>query len=254
MKWLFSTLLIINLGLFIWLLPQRDDVSANGDRIQNVGKLQLVGESDEAAAFADLAAMEPPPLPPPDTGEIVLTAIDDEPPEEPPAPDQTPPPEIAKAPPEPVCGSLGEFAKRSQVELLSVRMLARGAKTEIISESSNEQAGFWVLIPPQRDRNGAIAVSKQLEAAGITDLWRFTSGELAHAISLGLFSDEDRARARRDKIAALGFDPQIKPRYREQTRFWLNYRFTGDEPLNKAEWQRLTEEYPGLERTEESCP
>ena len=137
---------------------------------------------------------------------------------------------------------------------MSVRLLAQGAKTEISSESSNEQAGFWVLIPPQRDRAGAIAIANRLEKAGITDLWRFTSGDLAHAISLGLFRDEERARARRDKIEDMGFNPVVKPRYREQTRYRVSYRFPSGATASEANWQEISEQYPEIERREQPCP
>jgi cell division protein FtsN len=154
----------------------------------------------------------------------------------------------------PICGTVGKFDKRSQAELLSVRLLAQGVKTEITSESSNEQAGFWVLIPPQPNRTAAIKIAKKLEAAGVTDLWRFTSGELAHAISLGLFRNRARAQVRRDKIANLGFKPEVRPRYRDQTYYWLNYRYIGETPLTEARWQKLIKQHPELERQEESCP
>jgi cell division protein FtsN len=167
-------------------------------------------------------------------------------------------PPVAPTPPEPIkeliCGTVGKFGKRSQAELLSVRLLAQGVKTDITSELSNTQAGFWVLIPPQPDRSAAIKIAKQLEAAGVADLWRFTSGKLAHAISLGLFRDRERAQARRDQIANLGFEPEVSPRYREQTHYWLNYRYIGETPLTKARWQELKEQHPELEREEEPCP
>ena len=69
MKWLFSTLLIINLAMFIWLAPQQDDSSTNGDRVKNVGQLQLTGEPEQAAAAAELAAMEQQLKPLPDAEE-----------------------------------------------------------------------------------------------------------------------------------------------------------------------------------------
>jgi len=263
MKWLFSSLLIANLGLFIWLVPQQDSVSM-GSRMQNVGELRLVGETMEAAA--DSATAGDGSSPSVETQDRqARPPLEREEPKRLPRMVEAPVPAeemIAQAPvaePEPavtvpVCGGMGEFEKRSQAELVSVRLLALGAKTEISSESSNEQAGFWVLIPPQRDRQGAIAIAKRLEEAGITDLWRFTSGNLAHAISLGLFRDEERARARRDKIEEMGFNPIVKPRYREQTLYRVSYRFPGGATASEADWREISEQYPEIERKEQPCP
>jgi hypothetical protein len=266
MKWLFSTLLIANLGMFIWLVPQHkggDEVSSRPD---DVGRLLLVGERKEQASDLNdtteretaVASVEEPPSQEPQAEEAPvpgqappLVAVSEQaeqaaPPQ--PGREEIPPPSA------PICGTLGIFNKRSQAELLSVRLLANGVKTDISSESSNKQAGFWVLIPPQKDRASAIRVAKELEAAGVADLWRFTSGSLAHAISLGLFRDQERAKARRDKIADMGFNTEVRPRHREQIDYWLNYRYTGTSPLSELQWQELSEENPKLERSEVPCP
>ncbi len=265
MKWLFYILLVANLGMFIWLFPQRDGMASRGSPPADVGQLLLV---DEPAGDANVATQDAPPailpLPPvteagaPGTPEPSQPAESPQLPavveaDEPPLAEETPPPEPPEPPSEPICASVGAFGKRSQAELLSVRLLAQGVKTEIASEAINEQAGFWVLIPPQPDRETAIKIAKQLEAAGVDDIWRFTSGKLAHAISLGLFRDQERAQARRDKIAAMGFEPEVQPRYREKTNYWLNFQYTGESPLNEDRWQELSEENPQFELNESPC-
>jgi cell division protein FtsN len=299
MKWLFSILLIANLGMFIWLFPQQVGVGSYGHRPEDIGQLRLVGERLEPTpevGSEDASEIQPPSVEveaelqvsPPETEPVAAQELPPEsvaaqelPPESVAAP-ELPPPESAAAPelspavvveeetvaeeveppvaptpsevPDvPICGTVGKFDKRSQAELLSVRLLAQGIKTEIASESSNEQAGFWVLIPPQPNRGAAVKIAKRLEAAGVADLWRFTSGKLAHAVSLGLFRNRERAKARRDKIADLGFEPEVRPRYRERTRYWVNYRYTEETPLSEIRWQELREQYPELEWEEEPC-
>ena len=104
------------------------------------------------------------------------------------------------------------------------------------------------------DLSAAIAIAKRLEEAGVTDLWRFTSGDLAHAISLGLFRDEERAQSRSDAINEMGFESEVRPRYREQSRYWLNYRYQNGLRLQDSYWQELQANLPELERNEKSCP
>jgi hypothetical protein len=257
MKWIFSILVIANLGMFIWLYPQADDASRRTVIPSNVGDLRLVGEP--------LAPLQQEPEPVASEDDAAETSSSEQ--------DRVPPmvvtaeqaatqttsrrePEVAEElpPATPVCGTLGVFEKRSQAELVSVRLLAEKGKTEITAESSNQQAGFWVLIPPQENRAAAIAIAKRLEQAGITDLWRFTSGELAHAISLGLFRDLERAEARSDKINQMGFETEVRPRYREQTQYWLNYRYQGRPALQESYWKELKASFPDLERSEQPCP
>ena len=271
MKWLFSILVVANLGMFIWLFPQQDSADAQTQRMEDVGQLRLVNEirvevqkrspevlTEEAVSEPPVIVSDPEPL-----GELQVAVATDStgvPAEsEPSARNQddqdvsADSQAVSEPEEEPRCASIGAFTKRSQAELLSVNLLALGVKTEITSESANEQAGFWVLIPPQSDREAAITIAKDLEKAGVADIWRFTSGRLAHAISLGLFRDEERAQARRDKIAAMGFKPEVQPRYREQTQYWLNYQYSGESPMSDALWQDLQEENPELELDESPC-
>jgi cell division protein FtsN len=293
MKWLFFILLIANLALFIWVFPQQDGAPRSErpkdiGQLLLVGELQeqepAFGMTQEdtyepqppTAAFEAEPQISPavteldvPEATEPQTpvviepGAAVATepAVLSEPPstamaEEEGAVDEAVPPETLPSPEpldEPMCGRIGMFEKRSQAELLSVLLLAKGGKTDITSETSNEQAGFWVLIPAQPNRGAAINVAKRLKAAGVADLWRFTSGALAHAISLGLFRNRERAEVRRSEVAKLGFKPEVRPRYRELTRFWLNYRYTGETLLTEPGWQQLKQQYPELERVEEPC-
>jgi len=260
MKWFFFTLLIANLGLFIWIYPQQGgDLSAAGNS-QDIGDLRLANEKprpeseqglpvvvQSSGSENDLNSSEttekdlPPeikPQLPPVGAETAALKL--------PAEEDLPPGNLQ-------CRSIGVFEKRSQAELLTVQLLALGLKPEISSETSNEQAGYWVLIPPQSNREAAIDIAKRLEEAGVADLWRFTSGNLAHAISLGLFRDLERAQARKDQIGGLGFNTEVRPRYRQQTQYWLNYSFSGDSPITEQKWREFELMFPGIEDGSASC-
>lgn len=261
MKSLFSVLLIANLGMFIWLYPQHDGSSGQAVIPADVGELRLVGETLSPAG--ELTASE--------AGEQELAGETGQDSGEavPEPPSRVPPmivsSDLAVSPPvsqadasaqvsSPVCGTLGQFEKRSQAELVSVRLLAQGGKTEITSETTNDQAGYWVLVPPQQNRAAAINIAKRLEEAGVSDLWRFTSGELAHAISLGLFRDQERAQARSDKINEMGFASEVRPRFREKTLYWLNYRYEDPSSFQDEYWRELKASFPDLQRNEKPCP
>ncbi|MEJ2590989.1 MAG: SPOR domain-containing protein [Candidatus Thiodiazotropha sp.] len=270
MKWLFSILLIANVGIFVWSYPQQRQVEGESNAAEEIGELRLVGEPQSAPV--KVAANETDDTEPPqqlrDTDkpaqvdtqtdstadmkpqQDAMPAAANKPAEE----EKSPPDAVAATPPKPQCESIGVFEKRAQAETLSVQLRALGLKPDIAAETSNEQAGFWVLIPPQPTRDQAIEIAHQLEAAGVEDLWRFTSGALAHAISLGLFRDEERAIARKGQIAALGFNPVVRPRYRESTKYWLRYEYTGDSPVTAEKWQEYKQSFPDIETTTIECP
>jgi hypothetical protein len=151
------------------------------------------------------------------------------------------------------CRRIGPLEKRNQVDKLSLSLMAMGIQTDLQIESTDEQEGYWVMIPPQANREAAMAVVKRLREAGITDLWRFTSGSFANAISLGLFRNESRAEIRLKAIAAKGFDAEVRPRYRQKNTYWLSFSFTGDSPLSETDWNSIAEIYPGVELNSVAC-
>ncbi|MCU7924724.1 MAG: hypothetical protein KZQ88_18705 [Candidatus Thiodiazotropha sp. (ex Dulcina madagascariensis)] len=263
MKWLFFILLLANLGLFLWIYPQESRVDDTRRMLADVGELKLFREiAEQSAADAD-----------PEISMPVEDAQVEDQPEEPMHTEEQSPSQASEAlpsplevftaaqvvqepppPPSPTCSTVGFLESRTDAELASVRLRALGLKPELQSETRNEQAGFWVLIPPQPNRRKAIEIADSLEKAGIADLWRFTSGELVHAISLGLFRDEERAAARKIEIAKLGYEPVIKPRYRQKTRYWLHFQMSDPPPATKEGWDSLLADFPGLEKKAVDCP
>jgi hypothetical protein len=290
MKWFFFILLLANLGLFLLIYPQKADKIVD-NRLPDVGELYLyeelaVSKSADTDApevtqvpgseKADEEAVSAPELP----DNITANQAVDQPPEaqrqtglattERPAgsgegisaagqPDTpiTGEAEPLAEEPEPVavpiCRTVGNLETRSDAEIVSVNLRAMGLKPELQSETRNEEAGIWVLIPPQSSRRKAINIAKSLEQDGVTDLWRFTSGDLVHAISLGLFRNLSRAEIRKKKIESLGYEVITQPRYRQKTKYWLYFQEDTPVPENENRWSDLLEKYPGLEINEAAC-
>ncbi|MCG8046457.1 MAG: hypothetical protein N0C89_07195 [Candidatus Thiodiazotropha endolucinida] len=288
MKWLFFILLLANLGMFILVYPQKAEKSVENS-LPDVGELFLYKEiaalKTEPSVTDDvvLAGVNDP-----DADQVQQDSSDDrtetpdtdlsleelaptepiaEPlPEVPIAEAETPAEpefdvpesdnavaEIPTAEVIPVCRTIGYLVSRSDAEIVSVSLRALGLKPELQSETSNEQAGVWVLIPPQATRREAIEISNRLERDGVSDLWRFTSGELVHAISLGLFRNEERAEARKNEIIDLGYEAIIKPRYRQKTKYWLYFQEGTPTSDNKKGWNDLFAKFPDLEAKETAC-
>ncbi len=273
MKWLFLTLLLINLGLFILIYPQRQ-VNERSPLMADVGELMLASEQRSTGVTAESESVEAGEITADSNVAVTAESVSEEParaapssqPQRPDAVMPEPPPGedrvvdaplgiLTEAPLEVSvrCARLGYVDTRSAAEEISVRLRALGIKPELQSESRNEQAGYWVLIPQQSSRREAVKIAKKLEQSGVSDLWRFTSGKLVHAISLGLFRDEIRATDRKREIDALGFDAVIQPRYREKTNYWLNYQSAGGAVISDQDWAGLVRDFPGLAREEAEC-
>jgi hypothetical protein len=276
MKWFFFILLLINLGLFLLIYPQYQDGEVL-PVLPDVGELKLAHEqplllasnvdrTDESLVAEDDADS----LPHEDGGQNTVSVSPEEPQQPQGLPQSVPnepeqsssveeetqdePTMVIPSVQPPSCTVIGYVDTRLAAEQISVRLRALNLKPELQSETRNEQAGYWVLIPPQATRREAIMIAKQLEQAGVTDLWRFTSGNLVRAISLGLFRDELRAADRKREIDALGFETVIKPRYREKTSYWLSYQTTAPSPLSEQNWAGLLKDFPELELSSVDCP
>ncbi|MEW8033122.1 MAG: hypothetical protein AB2540_15620 [Candidatus Thiodiazotropha endolucinida] len=288
MKWLFFILLLANLGMFILIYPQKAEKSVENG-LPDVGELFLYeeiaalktepsvtdeivlagvndpdtdqvqqGSSDDRTETpdADLSLEERAPIEPVTEPLPEVPIAEAETPAEPEfdmpesenAVAEIPAPDVI-----PVCRTIGYLESRSDAEIISVSLRALGLKPELQSETSNEQAGVWVLIPPQATRREAIEISNRLERDGVSDLWRFTSGELVHAISLGLFRNEERAEARKNEIIDLGYEAIIKPRYRQKTKYWLYFQEGTPTSDNKKGWNDLFAKFPDLETKETAC-
>jgi len=83
-------------------------------------------------------------------------------------------------------------------------------------------AGIWVYLPiPASPAAGDQLLSK-LKAAGIDDALEMPGPVDGSVISLGLFSDQKRARARVAQAQALGLNPGIADRKRTGNVYWVD--------------------------------
>jgi hypothetical protein len=273
MKLFFFILLLINLGLFLLIYPQQQ-VEENAPTIADMGELKLAREQNQTTNkinegdIVDLKefsqdSQDSLPAQPeekqsqPSTSPAVQTEsvntrvqvtealIESEPPSNRALPDSA---TLTSR-----CAMVGYVNTRSAAEQISVRLRALGFKPVLQAETRKEQAGYWVLIPQQANRRDAVRIAKKLEKAGVSDLWRFTSGDLVHAISLGLFRDKFRAAVRKREIDALGFKSVIQPRYRETTDYWLSYQVNGSPSIGDKEWSGLVNDFPELVNKEVEC-
>jgi len=150
------------------------------------------------------------------------------------------------------CGSLGPLLE-GEIAKSAIEMLEdRGIKASLRRETKKQQAGFWVIIPPYRDRNTAVEAAKRLKELGFTDIWRFYKGEFKNGISLGMYSRRRNAETRRDSIVATGFFPEVLPRYRDVAMHWIDYRVEGEENLSALDTALVA--YPELKQKKAKCP
>lgn len=128
----------------------------------------------------------------------------------------------------PMCYTAGPFDTRVAAERVEEELGSLADSIAVRDKPESVVTGYWVLIPALPSASEAIAEVGRIKAAGFKDVWRFTKGDMANSISLGFFSRQEQASAHNKRVAERGFPSEVRPRYTEKARFWLDWRASGD--------------------------
>lgn len=120
------------------------------------------------------------------------------------------------------CLSLGPFtdltdAARASALLRENKLLPRQRAGEGVVWK-----GYWVTVENVPDRTAANAIIERLRRAGVGDAYAMPGDGRDVTISLGLFSERQRALRRIDDAKAIGLEPRIVDREREGTVYWID--------------------------------
>ncbi len=135
------------------------------------------------------------------------------------------------------CLSLGPFSDERELAEARARLQAQGLDGEVRHAPGRIWVGYWIFLPATETREEAVGRVEALRERGVRDLYIEPAGERENAVSLGVFSERDRAQRRYREIRELGFQPQIARRTREGTVFWLDFESAEDLRIDPAGFQ-----------------
>jgi SPOR domain len=155
------------------------------------------------------------------------------------------------------CISIGPFGSATDLDQAQRRLNDAGFTSNARIEQGEIFVGYWVSLPGFATRADAQGALTRLQAAGITDAYILPDSESpgvsANVLSLGLFSEQARADARRNAISKLGFEPQMQQRTRHGEVHWLDV--TLQEPGQLVDPALLQPASGGIVRLEtHACP
>lgn len=151
-----------------------------------------------------------------------------------------------------VCFELSGFADNERRTVLLERfrqagLEARGSEREVVEESRH-----WVLLPPELVAEEEDILLTRLQENNI-DSYLISGGELDQGISLGIFTDRERAENLSESLLAMNFSPEIREieRTRSESTIYLG-------PLSEGlkggqNWPEYLNLPSGLEVTEKLC-
>ena len=120
------------------------------------------------------------------------------------------------------CTSVGPFADLPQAAQAQSALRAAGYEPRQRVEEGELWVGYWVSVPDLPTRAAAETALRTLTDSDITDVYLMPEAEPGHIVSLGVFSDYQRAQRRADQVRALGLEPRISDRRRAGSVYWLD--------------------------------
>ena len=121
-----------------------------------------------------------------------------------------------ESPAEDTCLVLGPYPNKADV----VRDRAGLSSLKIYLEEFERGADYWVYLGPYSSLGVAIKTGGELRAKQI-DNFVIRKGELKDAISLGVFTDGDRAATHAKGLSKKNYDAKIRRIAKRASHFWL---------------------------------
>jgi len=120
------------------------------------------------------------------------------------------------------CVSVGPFNDLAHAARGAALLRERGFDPRQRAEEGEMWDGFWVYIGGLESREDEVKVLKALERAGINDARVMPETGDRRRVSIGLFSERDRAEKRAQAVQRLGLSPQIIERRQPGTVYWVD--------------------------------
>jgi sporulation related protein len=142
--------------------------------------------------------------------------------------------------------TLADYARAEK----ALEPLALGAR--LGQRRIDETAGWWVFVPSQGSRQGALKKAAELKALGLTDYYIIgEEGDSPWALSLGVFRSEQAALARLAQLREKGVRTAlVGSRDTVVPRIWLQVK--GIDPALEARLKEIARQLEGSELR--TCP
>jgi hypothetical protein len=233
MRMLLLLLLVINIGFFAYH--------------------RMLGATDEAAAQIAVLQISPEKIVPVATEVVSSVAVApvSVPAPVPVAPAVVAPASVAAVPAS--CAEWGVFAG-SEIARADAALAVLGLPAGTVQRRVMEIDGYWVHMAPLKTKGEVDRKVGELKALGVKEFFVVTdAGPWRNAVSLGLFKNEDAAKAELERLRALGVRSATVTR---RERFLKQLVFVVSDPA-AATLTRLAElqkEFPATELKTGDCP
>jgi hypothetical protein len=120
------------------------------------------------------------------------------------------------------CVSAGPYVERPVAEQAEARLAQLGFAVRLRASRETVRVGEWVRVADLATPEDAANALAQLQAAGAADAYLLTEEAPGTVISLGVYTEPERAEQARTLAKMAGFEPQTVERTREADAYWLD--------------------------------
>jgi hypothetical protein len=120
------------------------------------------------------------------------------------------------------CVSAGPYVERPVADQVEARLASLGFAVRLRESREAVRVGDWVRVADLATPEDAANALAQLKAAGVADAYVLTEEPPGTVISLGVFTEPERAEQARTIAKMAGFEPQTVERTRDADVFWLD--------------------------------
>ncbi len=238
MKWVFYLLLLANVGFFAVQYREAQNAPPQRPRAlpasAHVNRLLLLSEVNSGEMRARPAVSERSGL---ETLTGTGSAISEDLP-------------LGGAVSDGSCYSVGPLEGDSQVAAVRTWIVAMGGDPILRVGERRELVRYWVYFPPFPSWPEAAQRADQMRSLGIGDLIVIPKGDMAKAISLGVYSQRVFLDRRLRELRGHGYEPSIMPRYETRKASWFDVNFEWERALGEED---VALRFPGVELDDVDC-
>jgi len=151
------------------------------------------------------------------------------------------------------CVSMGPFVELTQAAEAITVLTAGGLSPKQRLAEGEIWSGYRVQIPSLPSREAANKVLVSLQEHNISEQpYVVPGGDSRNAISLGIYSDFQRAQKRANEVRPLGFEPEIAIWHRMGQVYWIDFELENDQAIDPVDFKSMPEQIMRLDERE--CP
>lgn len=113
-----------------------------------------------------------------------------------------------------------------------------------------EISRFWIYLTPFQTREEAVTRLRQMLDKDIDDIYVIHRGDMANAVSLGLYSHRGSLDRRLSELRAKGYEPSIEQRYGTKKSSWFDVSFPAGIAFPR---EHFLGAFPSVDASKENC-